>query len=85
MDLPENIAIFAVVVEMESLNKAAQALNISQPALSRKIMRLEEELGVELFRRKGKRSSGMRTVNCSGHWRNSTRRSNRQASSSAPV
>ncbi|TDF98973.1 LysR family transcriptional regulator [Paenibacillus piri] len=51
----ENIDIFAVVVEMESLNKASQTLNISQPALSRKIMRLEEELGVELFRRKGKR------------------------------
>jgi DNA-binding transcriptional LysR family regulator len=55
MGLPENIAIFAVVVEMESLNKAAQVLNISQPALSRKIMRLEEELDVELFRRKGKK------------------------------
>ncbi|PZE21330.1 LysR family transcriptional regulator [Paenibacillus xerothermodurans] len=51
----ENIDIFAVVVEMESLNKASHSLNISQPALSRKIMRLEQELGVELFRRKGKR------------------------------
>lgn len=51
----ENIDIFAKVVELESLNKASQALNISQPALSRKIMRLEEELGVALFLRKGKR------------------------------
>lgn len=47
--------IFAVVVEQQSLNKASQLLNLSQPALSRKIMRLEEELGVSLFTRKGKR------------------------------
>jgi LysR family transcriptional regulator, transcriptional activator of the cysJI operon len=51
----ENLDIFAVVVEQQSLNRASQLLNISQPALSRKIMRLEEELGVELFLRKGKR------------------------------
>ncbi|UJF32260.1 LysR family transcriptional regulator [Paenibacillus hexagrammi] len=47
--------VFAVVVEQASLNKASQVLNLSQPALSRKIMKLEEELGVELFIRKGKR------------------------------
>jgi DNA-binding transcriptional LysR family regulator len=47
--------IFAVVVEQESLNKASQVLNLSQPALSRKIMKLEQELNVELFTRKGKR------------------------------
>ncbi|CAH0118397.1 MULTISPECIES: LysR family transcriptional regulator [unclassified Paenibacillus] len=46
---------FTVVVEQSSLNKASQVLNISQPALSRKISRLEEDLGVQLFVRKGKR------------------------------
>lgn len=51
----ELLDVFAVVVEQVSLNKASQLLNISQPALSRKIMKLEEELGVELFARKGKR------------------------------
>ncbi|MDD9271337.1 LysR family transcriptional regulator [Paenibacillus sp. GCM10023248] len=51
----ELLDVFAVVVEQVSLNKASQLLNISQPALSRKIMKLEEELGVELFTRKGKR------------------------------
>jgi DNA-binding transcriptional LysR family regulator len=51
----ENMDVFAIVVEHASLNKASQVLNISQPALSRKIMRLEEDLGVELFTRKGKR------------------------------
>ncbi|MGG1517451.1 LysR family transcriptional regulator [Paenibacillus oryzisoli] len=51
----ELLDVFAVVVEQVSLNKASQILNLSQPALSRKIMKLEEELGVELFIRKGKR------------------------------
>lgn len=51
----ELIDVFAAVVEKQSLNKASQILNISQPALSRKIMRLEEELGVKLFKRIGKR------------------------------
>jgi DNA-binding transcriptional LysR family regulator len=51
----ELMDIFAVVVEQASLNKASQVLNLSQPALSRKIMRLEQDLGVELFTRKGKR------------------------------
>lgn len=46
---------FATVVECTSLNRAAKKLNLSQPALSRKISRLEQELGVELFERTGKR------------------------------
>jgi len=51
----ELLDIFAVVVEQKSLNKASELLNLSQPALSRKIMKLEEELGALLFTRKGKR------------------------------
>jgi DNA-binding transcriptional LysR family regulator len=51
----ELLEVFAIVVEQVSLNKASQLLNISQPALSRKIMKLEDELGVELFIRRGKR------------------------------
>lgn len=51
----EQFDMFVTVVQQQSLNKASQLLNISQPALSRKIMKLEQELGVELFRRKGKR------------------------------
>jgi DNA-binding transcriptional LysR family regulator len=50
-----NMNIFAIVVEQQSLNRASRYLNLSQPALSRKIMALEEELGVMLFERKGKR------------------------------
>jgi DNA-binding transcriptional LysR family regulator len=51
----ENLDFFAVVVEQRSLNKASALLNLSQPALSRKMMKLEEELGVQLFERRGKR------------------------------
>jgi LysR family transcriptional regulator, transcriptional activator of the cysJI operon len=49
------MSVFATVVEQESLNRASQLLNVSQPALSRKIAMLEEELGVQLFHRRGKR------------------------------
>ncbi|PWV87847.1 DNA-binding transcriptional LysR family regulator [Paenibacillus cellulosilyticus] len=51
----EDMLAFAIVVEQSSMNKASVQLNMSQPALSRRISKLEEELGVELFRRIGKR------------------------------
>ncbi|WP_040952983.1 LysR family transcriptional regulator [Gorillibacterium massiliense] len=51
----ENLDVFAIVVEKQSINQAANQLNLSQPAVSRKIMSLEEELGVKLFERVGKR------------------------------
>lgn len=40
------------VAEYGSVNKAAESLNLSQPALSRAIHIIENELGVELFERK---------------------------------
>ncbi|MBI3067394.1 MAG: LysR family transcriptional regulator, partial [Betaproteobacteria bacterium] len=39
------------VVRHRSLNKAASALGVSQPALSKSIHRLEKLLGVQLFER----------------------------------
>lgn len=51
----EDMQVFAAVVEHSSMNKASALLNLSQPALSRKIGKMEEELGVKLFRRIGKR------------------------------
>lgn len=53
--MDEWVHIFASVVEHSSINKASRTLNISQPALSRKIMKIEDSLGVQLFDRKGKR------------------------------
>lgn len=49
------MSVFATVVEQPSLNQAAKLLNLSQPALSRRISRWEDELDLALFERRGKR------------------------------
>lgn len=51
----EKLRYFIQVVEAESISKAAIALNMTQPPLSISIRKLEDELGVSLFTRKGKR------------------------------
>ncbi len=45
---------FEVLAAVEHYGKAAEKLNISQPSLTYAISALEEELGVELFERKGR-------------------------------
>ena len=42
---------FLAVVREQSVSKAADALHVTQPTLSRQIMDLEEELGARLFER----------------------------------
>jgi DNA-binding transcriptional LysR family regulator len=42
---------FAKVAELEHFGRASEELHIVQPALSRQVRQLEEELGVELFER----------------------------------
>lgn len=46
---------FQTVARMEHMTKAAEALRIAQPALSKTIARLEADLGVPLFDRQGRR------------------------------
>lgn len=50
----DQLQYFIVIAENKNMTKAAQQLNMVQPALSRTIQRLERELGIELFDRKGK-------------------------------
>ncbi|MBD0383003.1 LysR family transcriptional regulator [Paenibacillus sedimenti] len=45
---------FRTVARLEHMTKAAQELRIAQPALSKTIARLEENLGVPLFDRQGR-------------------------------
>lgn len=46
---------FLAIAEEESITRAAEVLHITQPALSRQLAQLENELGCELFRRGKKR------------------------------
>ncbi len=46
---------FKTVAKLEHITKAANELNISQPALSRTIARFEESVGAPLFNREGNR------------------------------
>ena len=50
MDIKQ-LRTFITILEVENLTKAAAMLNIVQPAVSRQIQMLEEELGVKLFNR----------------------------------
>lgn len=48
---------FQAVALMEHYTKAAASLHITQSALSKSILRLESELGTQLFERSGNRVS----------------------------
>jgi DNA-binding transcriptional LysR family regulator len=48
------VVVFRAVAEQMSFRKAAEALYLTQPAVSQQIKALEEELGVQLFERGGR-------------------------------
>ena len=45
---------FVTLAETEHYSRAAEILSITQPSLSHAIARLEEELGAELFEKRGR-------------------------------
>lgn len=55
MPIEDQLKYFLVAARREHLGHAADELGLSQPALSRSISRLEEEYGVRLFDRGGRR------------------------------
>ena len=60
---------FRVIAETENISKAAEQLYIAQPSLSMTLKRLEDELGIPLFDRNGKKkynSSVNKDVCCIG-------------------
>jgi len=50
----QQLEYFQMLAKIQHMTKAAEKLSISQPALSRSIARLEDELGVPLFERQGR-------------------------------
>jgi len=57
----EDVRAFVAVVDMGSVGRAALRLNLTQPAVSRRVQRLEETLGVTLLDRDSKPARPTRT------------------------
>jgi LysR family transcriptional regulator, cys regulon transcriptional activator len=59
MEFRQLNSLLALVESDYSVSRAAQRLHLVQPAVSQHLKQLEEELGVGLFRRNGKRLTGL--------------------------
>jgi len=59
MKLQQLRCIFEVVQNDFNISKAANSLHTSQPGVSKQIQLLEDEVGVQIFQRNGKRLAGL--------------------------
>ena len=59
MKLQQLRCIYEVVQNQFNISRAAESIHTSQPGVSKQIQLLEEEIGVKLFQRNGKRLSGL--------------------------
>ena len=59
MKLQQLRCIFEVVQNNFNISRAAESIHTSQPGVSKQIQLLEEEIGVQIFQRNGKRLSGL--------------------------
>ena len=59
MKLQQLRCIFEVVQNDFNISKAANSLHTSQPGVSKQIQLLEDEVGVQIFQRNGKRLTGL--------------------------
>ncbi len=57
MKQPSDLALFSVIVASGSLSAAARELDVTPPAISKRLAQLEERLGVRLLNRTTRRSS----------------------------
>lgn len=62
MDLKQLKSLISIVENNLNISQAADQLHLVQSAVSQQISRLEEEIGVKLFNRKGKRLAGLTPV-----------------------
>jgi LysR family cys regulon transcriptional activator len=59
MKLQQLRCIYEVVQNQFNISRAAESIHTSQPGVSKQIQLFEEEIGVQLFQRNGKRLSGL--------------------------
>ena len=64
-----SLAYFTRIAELGSITRAASHLRLAQPALTRHVQRLEEELGVALFQNRAELGRCSQTCRCAiyGH------------------
>ena len=59
MKLQQLRCIYEVVLNSFNISTAAKTMHTSQPGVSKQIQLLEEEIGVQIFQRHGKRLVGL--------------------------